>query len=70
MSTTVKPDQILVNKHGKPKAVVLSFINYRKLLRLIEDAQDAKLLTRAVRTSRHTLTYEQFLKRLKRKRLI
>ena len=35
MSIEVKPNQFIVNKHGKPTAVVLSIVDYRKLAHLL-----------------------------------
>ena len=70
MTVQLKPNHVLVDKRGRPTAVVLSIVNYRKLLHLVEDAGDAKALRRAVRTRRSTLTHEQLLERLKRQELL
>ena len=35
MSIEVKPNQFIVNKRGKPTAVVLSIVDYRKLVHLL-----------------------------------
>lgn len=36
MSTEVKPSQFIVNKRGKPTAVVLSIVDYRKVAHLLQ----------------------------------
>ena len=70
MATQVKPNRFLVDEHGKPQAVVLSLVSYRKLIRLIDDQEDAKILKRAIRTSRGTISHTELLGRLKRKHLL
>ena len=70
MGTLVKPQRFLVDERGRPTAVVLSLVNYRKLVHLIEDLADAKALKQAIRTSRGTIPHDQLLARLKRNHLI
>ncbi|GEM_PF-6239934 len=70
MATTVKANQFLVDKRGRPRAVVLSIVSYQKLLHLVEDATDALALKQAIRTRRGTLTHTDLLTRLKRQHLI
>ncbi len=70
MTISVRPSQFIVDKRGKPRAVVLSLVNYRKLVHLIEDLADAKALKRAIRTSRGTISHTELLHSLKRKQLI
>ena len=70
MSLLLKPDHVLVDDHGKPEAVVLSLIKYRQWVRLLEDREDAALLTKAIRTSRGTLSQTELLGQLKRKHLL
>ncbi len=64
MATTVKANQFLVDKRGRPRAVVLSIVSYQKLLRLVEDATDSLALKQAIRTRRGTLTHTDLLTRL------
>ena len=70
MAVRVKPNQFLVDEHGNPEAVVLSLTDYRRLMRLIEDREDTIALSRAIRTSRGTLSHAKLLERLKRQGLI
>lgn len=70
MTVQLKPNQFLVDERGKPRAVVLSIVNYRKLVHLVEDLADAKALKHAIRTSRRTLSHAALLRRLKQQRLI
>ena len=70
MATQVIPDRFIVDKRGKPQAVILSFVNYQKLARLVEDREDARELRRAIRTSRGTITHAKLLARLRRRRLL
>ena len=70
MSVSIKPTQFIVDAHGKPQAVVLSFVNYQNLLRLIEGQEDARWLKQAIRTSSGTLPHEKLLERLKRHHLV
>ena len=70
MTVQLKPNQLLVDKRGKPRAVVLSIVDYRKLVHLIEDLADARALKRAVRTSRRTLSHAALMERLKAHHLI
>jgi PHD/YefM family antitoxin component YafN of YafNO toxin-antitoxin module len=39
-----KRDPEIVMRHGKPAAVILDIEEYRKLLELVEDTEDLKLL--------------------------
>ena len=48
---------------------VLSLVDYRKALHLLEDMDDAKALRRAIRIRRGTITHAQLLKRLKHQSL-
>ena len=70
MAVQMKPNQFLVDQHGKPEAVVLPLADYQKLLDLLEDAADVTTLRQAIRSSRGVISHAQLLKRLKRKRLI
>ena len=70
MATAVKPRQFLVDARGKPHAVVLSLVDYHKLVRLLEDQADAKTLRRAMRASHGTISHPKLLERLKRHHLI
>ena len=64
------PEHFLVDENGKPEAVVLSLAQYSKLMRHIEDLEDAAFLKRAIQTSRGTLSHAKLLERLKRRRLL
>ena len=70
MYVQIKPEHFLVDEHGKPEAVVISVMDYEKLIHLIEDLEDAVELKRAIRTSRATLSHAQLVERLKRQRLL
>jgi len=70
MTVHVKPNHFLVDERGRPEAVVLSLTDYRRLMRLIEDRDDALALKRAIRTSRGTLSHAELLERLKRQGLL
>ena len=62
----IEPHQFLVDKRGKPEAVILPMANYRKLMRTLEDFKDAITLKRAIRTSPGTLSHHQLLENLKK----
>ena len=70
MTVQLKPNQFLVDQRGNPRAVVLSLVNYRKLVHLLDDLADAKALRRAVRTSRRTLSHAELVQRLKQQHLL
>jgi hypothetical protein len=70
MAVSVRPTQVVVDRYGKPTAVILSFLSYRKLLRLAEDREDARTLKQAIRSSRGTISHAELLGRLRRQRLI
>ena len=66
MAVHVKANRFVVDEHGKPQAVILSLMDFRKLVRLIEDRQDVGDLIRAIQTSRGTISHAKLLGRLKR----
>lgn len=70
MSVRVKADRFVVDAHGRPQAVILSFVNYQKLMRLVEDQADARTLQRAKRTARSVISHSELVERLKREHLI
>ena len=70
MAVHINPDRVVVDRRGKPTAVILSVVNYQRLLRLAEDREDARALSRAVHTSRGTISHTELLARLKRHRLL
>ncbi len=69
MSVQVKPNHFLTDTKGNLQAVVLSLIDYERLMRLVEDAEDSTALKRAVRTSRGVISHAELVKRLKRRKL-
>ena len=66
----MKPDSYLVDKHGKPQAVILSIIDYRNMMRHLEDLEDEGTLKRAVRTSRRTISHDDLVSQLKSHKLL
>jgi hypothetical protein len=70
MKVQPQPQQVVVNRAGKPMAVILSILDYRKLLRLADDHADASTLQRAIRTSRGTISHGELMRRLKRQGLV
>lgn len=70
MAIEVKPYNFLVDKHGRTKAVVLLISDYKKLMRLVEDRDDARTLKRAIRTSKTTVSHAELTKRLKKQGLL
>ena len=70
MPAQITPEHFLVDKHGKPEAVVLSFVDYEKLLHLIEDLEDTVELKRAIHTSRAIISHTRLIERLKRQQLL
>lgn len=67
MSVHVTPRQFLVDRNGAPQAVVLSFLDYRKLVKMLDDRDDARTLKSAIRTRHGVITHAELVKRLKRK---
>ncbi len=65
----VKPG-FMVDQHGKPEAVVLSMTDYGRLMRHLEELEDAMDLKRAIRTHRGTISHTDLLVRLKRQHLL
>ena len=59
------PERFLVDKNGRPKAVVLGMAQYRKMLMAIDDLEDALDLKRARATASSFLSHEELLKRLR-----
>jgi len=70
MAIRVRSERFIIDRHGKPTAVILSFLNYRKLIRLAEDRDDARALKQAVRTARTFVSHAELVERLKRQRAI
>ncbi len=61
----VRPKFIL-DSRGRAKGVVLPLAQYRRLLRKIEDLEDAVALDRAEQTSEELVPYAEVHERLKR----
>jgi hypothetical protein len=66
----IMPDRYLVDEHGKPEAVVLSILDYRKMVRHMENLEDAVALKQAIRTSPGTLSHDQLIARLKTRKFL
>jgi hypothetical protein len=62
--------EFLVSRSGEPKGVLLPIAEYRRLLRLFEDMEDALDLKRAVRTNKRFISHERLKSRLKRRGLL
>lgn len=58
---TVSPEYI-INKNGSKKAVVLSIREYKNIIELIEDLEDANDLLRAEREAASFIPYDKFRK--------
>ena len=63
----MKPE-FLVDKNGKPKAVVLDLGTYRNLLQIAEDKEDLKEFERL--KNERAMPFEKFVKELKRDGLL
>jgi len=66
----VKSAQYLVNNAGAPTAVVVDVAEYRRLLHLIEDLEDALDLKRARESSSGTISHAALKTRLKKAGLL
>ena len=64
------PETLIVDKRGKPKAVILKISEYNKLLRLIEELEDALDLKTAVETASEFISHEELLEQLKEKGIL
>lgn len=60
----------VVDKRGKTEAVVLSMADYQRLVRHLEELEDAMELKQAIRTSRGTISHRALLTRLKQQHLL
>ncbi|MBZ5514041.1 MAG: hypothetical protein LAN62_04205 [Acidobacteriia bacterium] len=58
--------KFIVTAQGQREAVLLDLASYRRLLRRLEDLEDALTLDRAEDSSRKLLSYQRVRKRLKR----
>ena len=58
--------QFIVGADGRRRAVLLGVTQYRRLLRRIEDLEDAVALDRAEGASKKLLRYDKVRERLKR----
>lgn len=66
----LKPDHFLVDENGKPEAVVLSIVDYERMVRHMENLEDAIALKQAMRTSPGLLSHDQLVSQLKNRKLI
>jgi hypothetical protein len=67
---TLKSEQFLVDKRGHAKAIILSLMDYRKLVRHLHDLEDALDLKHAVATGRGTISHSALLGQLKRNGIV
>ncbi len=58
--------RFVVGPRGRKEAVVLKISQYRRLVRKIEDLEDALALDRAEQTSKRLMPYSSVRRRLKR----
>jgi len=58
--------QYIVGPDGRKHAVLLDIVHYRRLLRKIEDLEDALALDRAEQTSKKLVSYTSARSRLRR----
>lgn len=58
--------RFIVTPQGQREAVLIDIASYRRLMRKIEDLEDALALDRAEATSRKLITYQSVRNRLKR----
>ena len=58
--------KFVVGTSGRREAVLLDMNQYRRMLRKLEDLQDALALDRAERTSKKLVPYDDVRRRLKR----
>lgn len=58
--------QFIIGADGRKRGVVLGVTHYRRLLRRIEDLEDALTLDRLVEASTKLVPYDVVRKRLKR----
>ncbi|MEK7448455.1 MAG: hypothetical protein AAB019_03120 [Planctomycetota bacterium] len=57
-------ERFITDRNGVKKAVVLTVLEYRKLLQLIEDMEDAIDLARAAKIDRQFRPYDEIRKEL------
>ena len=60
-------EHFVVDAKGHRQAVMLSWTEYQRLLRAMEDLEDALDLKRAVRTAKHFVSHETLVKSLQRR---
>jgi hypothetical protein len=58
--------KFIIGTSGRREAVLLNMSQYRRLLRRIEDLEDALALDRAEKTSKKLVPYEEVRRRLRR----
>lgn len=63
-------EQFVVDKQGKAKAVIVRLSEYQKLLKQVEDLEDALDLKRAKRTARRLIPHDVFFRQLKARHLL
>ena len=64
------PKTLIIDKRGKPKGVILKISEYNKLLRLIEELEDALDLKNAVETASEFISHKELLEQLKEKGIL
>ena len=60
--------QYLVDAHGRPRAVVLDLQEYRKMMKLVEDARDAIYIRR--HRQEKLISMQEVHRRLKKESLV
>jgi hypothetical protein len=61
-------EQLILDKKGKPVAVQIPMIQYKKLLILAEEMEDIKAYDAAMKRKHHFIPFDKAVKELKAKR--
>jgi|GEM_PF-6081532 PHD/YefM family antitoxin component YafN of YafNO toxin-antitoxin module len=62
--------ELVIDRKGKPKAVILKLSEYKKLISLIEFLEDSLELKKAIKTSTGFIEHKELLKKLKNEGII
>ncbi len=63
-------EEFVVDADGKPRAVLLSIKEYKKLLRLLEDMEDALDLKKAIETNKSFISHKDLKDKLRKQGLL
>lgn len=63
-------EEIIVDNRGKPKAVILKISEFNKLIKLIEELEDALDLKNAVETASEFISHKELIENLKKEGII